>query len=737
MLIQTLQISDLEKYTVIDNPIIIEEIKILWGANYFSGDQIVSFRINLKEYDEVFSNKIPNFFEKLKAKIPTLYDHHCSLGKKGGFFERMQEGTLLGHVMEHVAIELQMLAGMNVGFGKTRETKVKGAYNVVFRFFDEIAGIYAGKASLNLINSLLLNLDFDVNEIVQNLIFIRENRLLGPSTQAIVDEAVRREIPVIRLDKYNRVQLGTGKYRKIIRATMPETTSLLAVETTDDKFLTTQILEDAGIPVPKTIITENLEDVINFHSLINKPIIIKPAHGYQGKRVSLDLNNLESITNAFNFAKEFDDEIIAQEDILGGTFRLLIIDFKFVAGVRLIPAYIIGNETSTIAQLIDKLNNEDSREFGDKGILTKVEIDEDTLKIIELKNYTLETILPKDEIIYLKNSGNMRLGASSIDVTDTIHSTNIEIAERAAKLLNLNVAGVDILSQNIKLNMLENNGKIIEINAAPDFRMHIKPTMGTPRYVQRNYISMIYPKNQPTQIPIISITGSLGKNFILELIYKALKTKNYSVGLQSKKGLFVNQNCIINSDATHKIENVKLLLKEPTIDVAILETTVESILNSGLGYDFSHFGIVLNIENKKEDYFAYDHIRTIVDVAYAKSVVAEQVLKSGFAILNADNEMILEMKSRVYSNCILFSTVSHNKDVRKHIKNNLPAVIIENNNIVYYDQNLPITIVNINELLKKSEIKQNYIKECLLATVAVLYNMDFQVEEIRKILLSN
>ncbi len=730
-------INEIEKYQVINAPISVEEIKTLWGANYFTSEKIISFRINLNEYNEIFSNKIEGFFEKLKTKMPTLYEHHCSVGKKGGFFQRMQEGTLLGHIMEHLAIEIQTLAGMNVGFGKTRETKIKGAYNVVFRFFDEVAGIYAGKAAINLINSIILNQEFDLAEIIKNLIEIRETRLLGPSTQAIVDEAIRRDIPVIRLDKYNLVQLGTGKFRKIIRATIAETTSLLAVETTDDKYITTQILHDAGIPVPETILTENLEKVFNFHAKLNKPIIIKPAQGYQGKRVSIDLNTPEAITNAFNWAKEFDEEIIAQEDILGGTYRLLIIDFKYAATVRLIPAYIVGDGINTIKQLIDKLNAESSREIGDKGILTKLEIEEDTLKIIELKNYTIETILPNSEIIYLKNSGNMRLGASSIDVTDIVHPENIAIAERAAKIMNLNVAGVDILSQNIKISMLQNSGKIIEINSAPDFRMHIKPTMGTPRYVQRNYISMIFPKNATTQIPIISITGSYGKSLLLKTLYNALKNKNLKVGMLSRKGLFVDDTVIKNTDATLNVDNVNLLLKEPNLDVAILETTLESILNYGLGYENAHFGIVLNIDSKKPDYYMYDHMRDIDDVAYAKSVVAEQVKDKGYTILNADNDIILNMKKRVYSNCILFSTTPHNKEMRRHIaKDGLPAVTIENNNIIYYDQRLPISIININEILKKTENQPPYFKESLLVAVAVLYNMEFEVEEIRKILIA-
>ncbi len=730
---QTLE--QLNNYQLIDTPLKIEEIKILTGANYFSGEQVVRFRLNLGEFNEVFTNKIPEFFEKLKAKLPSLHEHFCSVGEIGGFFLRMQEGTLLGHVMEHVAIEIQTLAGMKVGFGKTRETKIEGVYNVVFRFLDEYAGIYAGKIALNLLNSILNGADFDIDEHIKNLIFIREKRLLGPSTQAIVNEAERKKIPVLRLDKLNQVQLGTGKYRRLIRATISANTSLIAVETSDDKYLTTKILQEAGIPTPQTIITEDINEIIEFHKKIKSPIVIKPAYGYQGKGVFLELDDNECITKAFNWAKELDDEVIAQEDIKGGTYRLLVVDFKFVAAVRLVPAYVVGDGELSVNELVIKLNSQFGREEGDKGKLSKVEIEEDSLKILELKNYTIETILPLGEVLYLKNSGNMRLGASSIDMTDNIPSNTIFIAERIAKILNIDVVGIDVLSPNIKQPLNENNAKIIEVNAAPDFRMHTNPTVGIARHVQRDFISMLFPKNAKTEIPIYSITGSQGKSLTASIINKGLKNKGLQTGVVNKTGFYVADNCIFDKDATLDSKYAKLMLQEASIDCAILETPVEQILNSGLGYSFADFGIVLNLD-EKEEYYEYDHIRNLEDISYAKSVIAEQVKDSGYTILNANYDFILDMQDRLYNNVVLFSENQTNKSLRWHIKNNGIAVTIENKHIVIYENMLNITVISVDKIPFLTKFNQNFNKHSILASVAALYLSDINISDIKNLLMS-
>lgn len=724
--------TDLEKYTTyqtIPGSLQIEDISILNGANYFSAEKVIRFRVNLNNYDEVYTNDIPGFFESLKTLIPTLYQHHCSLKKPGGFFERIKEGTLLGHVIEHVAIELQTLAGMDVGFGKTRISKVKGVYNIVFRFFDEIAGKYAGIAAINLINSILQKVEFSIQEIIENLVTIREIRMLGFSTQAIVDEADKRNIPWLRLDKYNLVQLGTGKYRKVIQATITGETSLIAVEITDNKYKTTGILSEYGVPVPNRLITKNVEEAIEFFNQQKAAIVIKPAlGGYQGKRVSVNLQTEATISHAFAWAKEFDDEVIVQQFIHGNTYRILTIDYKFAAAVHLQAAVIKGDGTHTINQLIEKINAEPVREVGDKGKLSKVIIDEDTLKILELKGFTTETILPPTKTITLKNTGNMKLGASSTDVTDFIHPYNIFICERISKILNIDVAGIDIISPDISKPITENNACVIEVNAAPDFRMHINPTNGEPRKVQELFMDMLFPKESKTHIPIISITGSHGKTLAAYIIRNTLSKVNFTVGTVCSDGIFINENCL-KKDINFDTVNAGIILKDPTIDCAVIETNVETILQYGLGYKFADIGIILNLDENKSEYFAYDHIKDIVDVAYAKSVVAEETFVDGFAILNADNDLILEMTERIYSKPILFSCNSANEKVLAHIQNNGIAVVLNNGKIVIYDKQIATELMPINQVPLMFSSQNNYEHESMLAAVAALYVYGISVEE--------
>ncbi|MBI5220102.1 MAG: ATP-grasp domain-containing protein [Bacteroidia bacterium] len=722
------------EYKPVDGPVKIENISILNGANYFSAENVIRFRINLGEYDEIPTNKIPDFLEKLKQNLPTLYQHHCSLKKPGGFFERVKEGTLLGHVIEHIAIELQTLAGMNVGFGKTRISKIKGVFNVVFRFFDEIAGRYAGIAAVNIINSLLQDAPIDIKKIISDLIQIREERLLGFSTQAITGEAEKRGIPWLRLDKYNLVQIGTGKYRKIIQATVTGNTSLIAVEITDNKYKTASILSEYGVPIPNRIITDKVEDALAFFRKLKKPVVIKPAvGGYQGKRVSVNLKNEESVVNAFSWAAEFDEEVIVQQFVKGNTYRVLIIDFKFAAAVQLRAAHITGDGTTPIRTLIEKLNSEPVREIGDKGKLSKVEVDEETLKILELKGYNPDTILTAGEVIHLKNSGNMKLGAESADVSENIHPYNKFVCERISKILNLNVAGIDIISPDIATQVTENNACVIEVNAAPDFRMHLNPTYGEPRKVQEQYVDMLFPPGSESHIPIYSVTGSRGKTLTVKILRYCLGKQNLTVGAVCGDGIFVGDNRL-KDDSGFDSANAALILKDPSVDYAVLETNVETVLQFGLGYKFADIGIVLNLDENKNEYYEYDHIKDIVDIAYAKSVVAEEVYENGFTVLNADHELICEMSERIYSKLIFISRNPENEFVQSHIKNGGMAVMLIEYKIFIIDKNTSAELLPIGQIPLVYSVREDYVTDCILASVAALYVAGISPDDIKNLL---
>ncbi len=724
-------IEESKNYKLIDGPLKVENIRVYHGSNYFSGGPVILFRLNLCEYDEVFTNQIDGFYNKLKKILPTLYEHYCSVGKPGGFFQRVRQGTLLGHVCEHISIELQTLAGMDVGYGKTRSTLKQGVYNVVFRYFDEVAGIYAGKAAVNLVNSILLNKDFNVFDIIENLIMIREVRMLGPSTQAIVDEAEKRKIPALRIDSYNLMQLGTGKFHKNIRATITSDTSMLAVETADNKFLSTLMLKDAGIPVLETIKTTEFCDVLEFYREIAKSIVTKPLEGYLGKNSMFDLNSEEEIKQGFELAKEFDDEIIVQPYLEGKSYRLLIIDYKFVAATELTPPSVVGNGKDTIMELIEQINSDPDRALGDKGKLTIIQIDETTGRILKSKAYTPETILDKGEILVLKKSGNPKLGGTSTDVTEKVNPFNRFIAERAAKVIGLNVAGVDIISHDIGKPLNENGGVVLEINAAPDFRMHINPAVGKPINVAKELLDMLFPAGSQTRIPIFSVTGSAGKTFAVNLLNYCMKKEGYATGMATSDGLFITDRCLKKGNMTYP-EHIELVLKDPTIDCAIFETSCEGILRAGLGYQYADFGLFLNIN---EFHLGNDDIKYIEDLAYAKSVVVEQVYDEGYAILNADYDLILETIERIYSNIALFSKEANNQQLKTHVIKGGLAVYVQDDKIIIHNKNQKNELLLINDLPFDIDQENNYLLDSILAVITTLTAKGLEADKIKEYLL--
>ena len=397
--------------------------------------------------------------------------------------------------MEHVSIELQILSGMDVGYGKTRSTLQQGVYNVVFRYLDEEAGIYAGKAALNLINGLLAEKTFDIGEVVDDLVRIRESNLLVPSTQAIVDEASVRGIPTLRLDEYNLIQLGTGKYRKLARATITSDTAFIAVESADDKYLSTRMLQDYGVPVPPTLLTADPLTALEFFRK-NSPAVVKPKQGALGADLWMHLYTENEFLGAFEKVAEKHGEVLMQPEIKGNCYRLLVINYQFVAATELIPPLVTGNGIDDIEKLIESLNADPARQPGDKGILSYVKPDELTLRILQQYGFTLQTVLPDGFQLPLKYSGNPKIGGRSVDVTDMVHPLNRYMAERAALALGLNIAGVDVIAVNLTEPINETGGVILEINAAPDFRMHMKPASGKARNVAAFLICSFHPDYQ-------------------------------------------------------------------------------------------------------------------------------------------------------------------------------------------------------------------------------------------------
>lgn len=650
-------------------------LRLLHGANYFSWEPVVWMRLDLGGFDEVFTHEIEGFGPLMQAAMPSLYDHHCSPGVAGGFLQRVAEGTLLGHVVEHVAIELQQLAGITVNFGKTRATGMPRLYNVLFEFLDDQAGLLAAEASVALINGWTRGEQGDVAAVIARLQQIRDERLLGPSTQALVDAATLRAIPWMRLDGENFVQLGTGCFQRRVRATLTSRTALIAYETALDKALSLQFLQDASVPVPRQIVSQDVAELVKYFHLFGGNVTVKPRQGALGRGVTSHVTDEAALSVAIEAARQIHADVILQPTLQGHNFRLLTIDTKMVAAVRLDPPMIAGDGASTIDKLVAELNQDPRRHIGDRGSLSRVTLDETSRRLLAAQGYAPGDILPAGMRIKLQMSGAMKLGGSAFDVTDKVHPETRALAERAARIIGLDVVGIDIIAEDIAQPLPPQGGAVIELGAAPDFRPHLFPTEGKSRPVAVHLIDSLFPAGKPDHARTISITGGDGATLAVEWLTACLKLRGHRVAHASKLGLFTPDTQLTQSDATGP-EQARIALRDPDADHVVLETELAGILRGGLGYGLADIGVVLNFApwTGRSDEVRLDHIE---DQAYARAVVAEQVRKDGVAVLNADQYFVSEVRQRLQCKAIWFSRHPANRTVRSALRRGGEAIVID------------------------------------------------------------
>lgn len=652
------------------------EIKVMRGPNYWSisRKKLIVMKLDLETLEDQPTNKIDGFEGRLKNLMPSLHSHRCSENKEGGFFIRVKEGTWMGHVIEHIALELQTLAGMECGFGRTRSTGTRGVYNVVFSYMEEEVGVYAAKAAVNIAEALIAGTAYDIDADVRKMRELRENVRFGPSTGSIVDEAIARDIPFIRINSESLVQLGYGKNQVRFRATMTDRTSSIAVDLASNKDETKRLLKDAAIPVAKGVCISNpdaLEDAVNS---IGFPLVFKPLDGNHGKGASINVKTLEEAKEAFDHAKKYSRRIIIEKFITGYDFRVLVINNRFIAAALREPAHVIGDGTSTIQQLIDKENLDPRRGYGHENVLTEISIDRETTEQLAKKNYTLETVLKKDELCYLKGTANLSTGGTSTDVTDIVHPSNIVICERISRVIGLDICGIDIMASNLSEPLDATGGVVLEVNAAPGFRMHLAPAKGLPRNVAAPVIDMLYPAGKSCRIPIIAVTGTNGKTTTTRLIAHIVKNNGYKVGFTTSDGIYVGNSMLTKGDTTGPI-SAEFILKDPTVEFAVLETARGGILRSGLGFGRCDVAVITNIQ---EDHMGLSDIHTLKDMARVKGVVAESVKRDGYVVLNADNEYCVGISKEVNCHVAYFSMNETNPVVIEHCKKGGIAAIYEN-----------------------------------------------------------
>ena len=705
------------------------DIKAMRGPNYWSvrRHKLIVMRLDIQDLEERPTDKIEGFSERLERMFPSMFEHRCSEGEKGGFFSRVKGGTWMGHVIEHIALEIQTLAGMDCGFGRTRGTGELGVYNVVFDYMEEKVGIYAAKASVRIAQSLIENTDYDLDTDLQEMRELREDEMLGPSTGSIVEEAVSRKIPWIRLNKRSLVQLGYGVNQRRIQATVASTTGNIAVEIACDKEETKNLLESFSIPVPRGMVVYDHDDLETATRRIGYPLVAKPLNGNHGRGATINIKTWEEAVEALAVAKRISKGVIVEKFISGHDFRVLVINYKMVAAAFRTPACVKGDGLSTLQQLVDSTNADPRRGYGHEKVLTSIKLDEQSIALAAEKGFALDTVIPKDEVVYLKKTANLSTGGTSTDVTDIVHPYNIFMAERIARIMGLDICGIDIMASDLSSPLNENGGAVLEVNAAPGFRMHISPAEGLARNVAEPVIDMLYPPGTSSRIPIIAVSGTNGKTTTTRLMAHIVKTMGYKVGFTTTDGIYIQNRMLQEGDCTGPM-SAEFVLKDPTVDFAVLETARGGILRAGLGFHSCDIGIVTNIA---ADHLGLKDINTLDDLARVKAVVAESVMPEGYAILNADDDLVYKMHENLSCKVAYFSMDTNNPRVKKHCDAGGLAAIIEDGWFTLCKGTWKIRVIKVVDVPLTMSGRAAFMIQNVLPTIIAGFLRNFKIEDMR------
>lgn len=711
------------------------EIKVLRGPNYWSvrRAKLVQMKLDLEDMEQRPTNTIVGFRERLEKLFPSLYEHRCSEGEPGGFFKRVEEGTWMGHVIEHIALELQTISGMDTGFGRTRGAGEDGVYYVVFSYMEEDAGVYAARASVRIAEALADGVDYNLEEDIQQLRVIREDTRLGPSTGSIVAEAEKRGIPYIRLNRSSLVQLGYGIHQKRIRATIASTTGNIAVDIACDKEETKNLLSAAEIPVPGGTVIRTEEGLKEAVDRYGYPLVIKPIDGNHGKGNTTNITTWEQALTALEAAKLYGRSVIVEKFITGFDFRILVINYKFICAALRTPASVTGDGEHSIQWLIDETNKDPRRGYGHEKVLTQITIDGFTQKMLDEKNYTLDTIPAKGELVMLKPTANLSTGGTSTDVTDEVHPANIFMCERIAKIIGLDICGIDIMASDLRTPVTENGGAILEVNAAPGFRMHVEPSVGLARNVAEPVVDMLFPKGSAGRIPIIAVTGTNGKTTTTRMIAHIAKSAGKKVGYTTSDGVYIQNQMMMKGDCTGPV-SANFVLKDPTVDFAVLESARGGILKAGLAFRNCEIAVVTNVA---ADHIGLGGIHTVEQMAKVKAVLPETVFPHGYAVLNADDDLVYAMRKGLDCNVALFSMDEHNPRIKKHCASGGLAAVYENDYVSILKGTWKIRVMSVKEIPITYEGKAIHnINNCLPAVLATYLFRDITIEDIRSALTS-
>lgn len=673
----------------------VRNIRVLRGPNLYAYMPVLQIVMDIGDYEERPSNSFPGFVERISTWLPGLWKHECSVGKPGGFIERLNRGTYLAHISEHITLELQTVMGFDVGFGRARGTGETGVYNVIIAYREEEPARAAFKTALEITLAAMHDEPFDVSGEIEKLLQIADDYRLGPSTAAIVDAARRRRIPIRRITPTGSlIQLGYGKYQRRIQASETSFTSAIAVELCQEKPLTNHMLRAVGVPVPDGHVVTSADAAWEAAQDIGLPVVCKPEDGNQGKGVSVNLTTEEQVRTAFEIADGYRGDVLVESYIEGADYRLLVVGGKMVAAARRDPAQVVGDGLRSIIQLVEEVNQDPRRRPGHSSTLTRIKLDDAANLVLAQQGLTVLSIPPVGQVVHLRNNSNLSTGGTATDVTEEVHPGNQKMAELAAKILGLDVAGIDMLCKDITRPLGEQNGAIVEVNAAPGLRMHIAPYQGKPRNVGAPIMDMLYPPGTPSRIPIIAVTGTNGKTTVTRLIAHMYETGRFIVGMTCTEGTYINKERIIMGDCSGPKSAAAVLL-HPEVEVAVLETARGGIIREGLAFDWCTVGLVTNIS---ADHLGLGGVDTLEKLARVKQVVIENVHKDGAAILNAEDAYVAEMAAATVAKIVYFAHSPEHHIIKAHLAEGGIAAFIHNNMITVGVGDLRVELVELDRV---------------------------------------
>jgi cyanophycin synthetase len=718
------------------------ESSVYLGPSLYARFPVIRLTLDLGALEEWPTMKLGRgFVDALLEALPGLREHGCSYGTAGGFVRRMTEddGTWLGHVLEHAAIELQNEAGARVTFGKTRTADAPGHYHVVYQYEQAEVGIEAGRVALHLLRSLLpehLRADeplppgFDFPSAREDLIRMAQRRALGPSTAALVRAAEQRGIPWLRLNAFSLIQLGHGKYQRRVQATVTSETRHIAVEIASDKEETNRILGDLGLPVPQQRLVYSAEEAAREATRLGFPVVVKPYNANHGRGVALDLTNADAVREGFAAAREHSRAVVVETFIKGFDHRMLVVNGEMIAVARREPGHVVGDGTHTVEQLVEIANQDPRRGIGHEKILTRLELDHQAERCLREREMSAASVPAAGEKVYLRLTGNLSTGGTATDVTDVVHPDNVEMAVRAVKAIGLDVGGVDFLTEDITLSYKESGGAICEINAAPGFRMHVAPSEGTARDVAGPVMDMLFPPGTPARIPIASITGTNGKTTTARMLAHIFKLCGHHVGLTTTDGVYIDGQLTVKGDMTGPVA-ARMVLRDPSVDVAVLETARGGLLRRGLGYRKCNVGAVLNITS---DHLGIKGIDTLEQLAEVKRIVIE--VAQDCAVLNADDPNCLRMADHTQAKHLCYVTMNINHPlVKEHIRAAGRAVVLEEgingHMITLFDHGAHIPLLWTHLIPATFEGRALHNVQNAMFAAGMAFSMGVRLEDIR------